>query len=390
MATLSEPIRPSVPKASRPELCAEPAALREEVRASTILITGSEGLIGRALAHACADAATIIGLDVEESPDSTGARHFVACDLTQSEAVERALAEVRELHGTRLDSVIHLAGHHDSSGEPSPLYRDLTVEGTRRLIRGLQAFDVGQFQFSSTHDVMKSSEDGEAVTEASDLDPGWEYPKSKVAAEKVLLNEHGKIPVVILRIAGVYDEECHAVPLAQQMDRIYTRRFGSHLFPGNPSHGQAYVHLDDLVELMLLTIARRGDLRDFEIFLAAEPGAESYDELQDRFGALIHGKEWPTIGIPKVVAKAGAWVEEKLAPSEEGRPFLKPWMIDFADDHYPIDITHAREDLGWEPVNRLRDTLPSMVRTLKQDPRRWYEVNGIPAPENLDQVAAAR
>jgi hypothetical protein len=39
--------------------------------------------------------------------------------------------------------------------------------------------------------------------------------------------------------------------------------------------------------------------------------------------------------IPKSPAKAGAWLQDQI-PGEE--PFIKPWMIDLADDHYALDI----------------------------------------------------
>ena len=32
-----------------------------------------------------------------------------------------------------------------------------------------------------------------------------------------MANERGSIPAVSLRIAGVYDEACHSIPLAQQI-----------------------------------------------------------------------------------------------------------------------------------------------------------------------------
>jgi hypothetical protein len=35
--------------------------------------------------------------------------------------------------------------------------------------------------------------------------------------------------------------------------------------------------------------------------------------LQDELGYLIHGeKEWPTLRLPKTVAAAGAWLQDKL------------------------------------------------------------------------------
>jgi hypothetical protein len=50
--------------------------------------------------------------------------------------------------------------------------------------------------------------------------------------------------------------------------------------------------------------------------------------------------DWETTEIPKVVAKAGAWVQDQIPGVEE--PFIKPWMIDLADDRYVLDITRTR------------------------------------------------
>jgi nucleoside-diphosphate-sugar epimerase len=85
--------------------------------------------------------------------------------------------------------------------------------------------------------------------------------------------------------------------------------------------------------------------------------------------------------LPKALAKAGAWAREKLAG---GEAFIKPWMIDLADDHYPVDIGRAQERLNWHPRRRLRDTLVEMIRRLKSDPVRWYKTNGLPVPEELE------
>ena len=77
------------------------------------------------------------------------------------------------------------------------------------------------------------------------------------------------------------------------------------------------------------------------MFLVAESDVMSYADLQEQLSELIHGEEWPTIRIPKTVAKVGAWVQEKLAGEQE-ETFIKPWMIDLAYEHYPIAIDHAR------------------------------------------------
>jgi nucleoside-diphosphate-sugar epimerase len=211
---------------------------------------------------------------------------------------------------------VHLAAYYDFSGKPSHLYQDLTVDGTRRLLRGLQAFEVDQFVFSSTMLVMKPSEEGENITEKSPTEAAWDYPQSKLETEQVIHEERGNIKTAILRISGVYDEDCHSIPLAQQITRIFEKKFESMAFPGDLDHGQPYVHLDDLTECIRLVIEARNELREEEVFLIAEPQLMSYGELQETIGNLLYRHEWPTFSVPKTVAKIGAWIKDKVVDRE--------------------------------------------------------------------------
>jgi hypothetical protein len=64
-------------------------------------------------------------------------------------------------------------------------------------------------------------------------------------------------------------------------------------------------------------------------------------------------------------------------------------MMWLADDHYDLDITRARQMLGWEPRHRLKTELPAMVRALKQDPAAWYKANNIKPPPDVAEAAEA-
>lgn len=352
-----------------------------------MLVTGSSGLIGTLVARTFAPDFTVVGLDRKPPKDGAGAG-FILCDLTRDDDTARALAELRRRHGDRIASVIHLAAYYDFSGEPSPLYRNLTVEGTRRLLRGLKAFGhVEQFVFSGTLLVMKPAVKGELITESSPLeDAPWAYPRSKIEAEEAIRAERGGIPAVALRMAGVYSEEGNSIPIGQHIARIHGKRLESRFFPGDPDHGVPYVHLDDLADCFRRVVDRRGELGGFEVFLVAEPEVMSHRALQDAIGRLVHGRPWPAIRIPKAAAKAGARARAAIGGGEEA--FIKPWMIDLADAHYPVSIRRAEERLGWAPRRRLRDTLPAMIRRLKEDPRRFYEANGIPLPAGMTPLDA--
>jgi nucleoside-diphosphate-sugar epimerase len=357
-------------------------------RKPVVLVTGSAGLIGGRLVHALREDFQVIGLDLKQPAKLPDETEWFHCDMTDRTSIERALEQVRRDFGNRVASIVHLAAYYNFSGEPSPLYQELTVEGTRSLLQALSTFEVEQFVFSSTLLVMKSAAEGERVNSLSPVDAEWDYPQSKLAAERVIAEERHNIPAVLLRMAGVYDEDGHSLPIAQQISRIYEKQLESYFFPGNKTHGQAFIHLDDLTACIRCAIDRRAQLEPLEVFVIGEEDAMSYEELQDELGILIHGKEWPTIRIPKLAAKAGAWVKGKLA-SEDDAPFIKPWMIDLADQNYPVDIEQARTKLGWTPAHSLRETLPEIVHRLHRDPPQWYELNGLPFPESLTSRTSA-
>jgi nucleoside-diphosphate-sugar epimerase len=355
-----------------------------EAKEETILVTGTSGRIGYAIAKRLAEeqqSFNVIGFDRKAPSHPLTSAECLYVDLTDEVSTRRGLQAVRDLHGNRIASVIHLAAYYDFSGAPSPLYDKVTVGGTRRLLRLLQDFKVEQFIFSSTILVQAPSRHGERIKEDSPLDipPKWAYPKSKIETENVIHAERGNIPVVILRIAGVYDDLCHSIPLALQIQRIYERDPVAYFSPGDPSTGRhPYVHNDDAVDAILLAFARRKELPPEVILLIGETKSLSYDELQRAFGQLIHGVEWNTRAIPPLVAKTGVRLLKLLALGRSAS--IAPWMIDVAQDNMELDITRARTMLGWNPQHSLLDTLPKMVSRLKADPFTWYRENELKLP----------
>lgn len=137
----------------------------------TILVTGSSGRIGFPLAKRLAESFNVVGFDRRAPSHPPPSAECLYVDLTLDEKLHHGLQAIRELHGNRLASVIHLAAHYDFSGAPSPLYEEITVRGTQRLLRMLQDFEVEQFIFSSTDLVHAPSRPGQLINEDSPLEP---------------------------------------------------------------------------------------------------------------------------------------------------------------------------------------------------------------------------
>lgn len=355
-----------------------------------VIVTGSNGRIGDAVMRRFAGRFDdVVGFDRKAPQPAPPGCVYVSADITSDDSVRGGLRTIRDHHGAHVASVIHLAAYYDFFGKPSPKYEEITVRGTGRVLRGLRelGFQVEQFVFSSTMLVHRPVEPGELLTEDRPLEPTWAYPASKVRTEQLIRDERGDIPAVLLRICGVYDDLGHSVPLAHQIQRINERDLTSRFYSGSTAHGQAFMHMDDLVDAIERVVERRATLPPEIAILLGEPEALSYDELQHTIARLIRGTSTETIAIPSALAplaKVGAWVLDRI-PGQEA--FVKPWMIDRANDHFALDITRARTLLGWEPKRSLRQTMPKMVAALKADPISWYRENELEPPSKLEKTA---
>lgn len=347
-----------------------------------ILITGASGRIGFKSAERFSSQYQIVGFDVYLAGQLPGVE-FVAVDMATDESVKDGLEHIRQNYGNKIASVIHLAAYYSFSTQHSSNYDKITVKGTERLLQGLQKFDVDQFIFSSTMLVHKPTKPGVKINEDSPVDPKWDYPLSKVKTEAVIHKERGKMSAVNLRIAGVYDDHCHSIPLSNQLQRIFENQLEAHVFAGDITHGASFVHMEDLIDALSLCVQKRKTLPPELTLLIGEDVTFSYDQLQRMMQRLIYGKEWKTWSVPKKIAKIGAWMQDHLPLMKPG--FIKPWMIDLADDHYELDISRARKILGWQPRYRVDKVIPKWIEELKMDPVMWYDENKLKAPHGLAQ-----
>lgn len=338
-----------------------------------VIVTGSCGRIGSQIVQRLCKNYVVVGFEVPRT--KCVVKGQIPIDLGSDESVMRAFQQLRQSYGNRIASVIHLAAYYSFKEKFSPLYNTITVEGTKRLLKELRSFEVDQFLFTSTELVHKPTKPGVSITEDSPIKAHWGYPISKIQTERLICEKKGKMSALILRIAGVYDDFCHSIPISNQIQRIYEKQFLARLFSGNIHHGASFVHMEDLIDALELAVNRRNQLPEELVLLIGEPKTLSYDQMQRLICKLLYHKEFKTIRIPKILAKIGAWVQCHLPSGCSS--FIRPWMIDYADDHYEMNIDRAKKFLGWVPKHRIEETLPKMIDSLRQDPEEWYRGNGL-------------
>jgi 2-alkyl-3-oxoalkanoate reductase len=129
-----------------------------------VIVTGGSGFIGKAVCRAfVGEGYAVVGFDRPDALQPQPGVTNILCDVTSEDSVAQAVSSVLRDFAQPIASVIHLAAYCDFSGEPSPLYERVTVEGTKRLLRLLGTAHPEQFVFSSTMLVHAPCEPGQRI-----------------------------------------------------------------------------------------------------------------------------------------------------------------------------------------------------------------------------------
>src|ERR1700720_4675708 len=116
--------------------------MREENTAGkkgVILVTGSCGRIGASVVKRLGNDYKMVGFELLKAFYASANEELVPCDISSDESVHQALTHIRNFYGNNIAAVIHLAAYYSFAHKESELYNKITVEGTRRLLRGLQS-----------------------------------------------------------------------------------------------------------------------------------------------------------------------------------------------------------------------------------------------------------
>src|SRR5579883_1723098 len=98
----------------------------------SVLITGSSGLIGRALCHRLGSMGyDVIGFDREGPPYPPPKTDCIYADQSSDESMQNAFHITEERHGNKLHAVIHLAAYYSFDKKESSLYDKIRSEERR-------------------------------------------------------------------------------------------------------------------------------------------------------------------------------------------------------------------------------------------------------------------
>ncbi len=248
---------------------------------------------------------------------------------------------------TGIDVVVHLAARahvtKESYSNPLAEFRSINTDGTLALARQAAEAGVKRFVFISSIGV-NGNHNTRPFTEQDPPQPAEPYAISKLEAEQGLqeLASETDMDIVIIRPPLVYGPNApgNFGSLVRWVNKSIPLPLGA-------IHNQrSLVALDNLVDFIITCIDHPAAAN--QTFLVADGEDLSTTELLRRVGQAM-GKPARLIPVPMGILKLGATVLGKKA------------MAQRLCGNLQVDISKAREVLGWTPPVNVKEGLRRAV-----------------------------
>jgi nucleoside-diphosphate-sugar epimerase len=320
---------------------------------AAVVVTGANGLLGRALVQRLLEHGERVRLFVRREPPPELREHpsvdVVLGDLGDPAAVARGLANAT--------TVFHCGA---AMFGPWAAHASGTVEGTRNVLASCQAHGVKKLVYVSSLSVLHTSAlSGRPVTESSPLEPRPEergaYSRAKCQAEGLVraAAAERQLHVVILRPGHIWTERG---PLLSPAVGMHVGRLL--LMLGDPSLLLPLVHVDDVVTALLL--ARDADVAPGSVFHLVDDDPIPREELA-RLYRDAREPDLRIVRIPLAVATTVAGLLGGLTRAL-GRPMgPSPYRLRAGVTSLRFDCTKAFRELGWRPRVSSRTVLHTLL-----------------------------
>jgi nucleoside-diphosphate-sugar epimerase len=321
----------------------------------TAFVTGGSGFIGgrlvqrlvaggwrvRALARSEGSAAKVAALGAEP----------VRGDL-DDQASMRAGAE-------DADVAFHAAAHLGEWGTPADFER-ANVQGTRNAVEASRAAGVRRFVHVGTEAALMAGRPLVQVGEDAPLRPDSKalYSATKAQAERVVRDANGdELETVVVRPRLVWGAGDTTI-LPSLVEAVEKGRFA---WIGGGRHRTSTTHVDNVIHGLLLG-AERGRPGGVYFVTDGEPVVfrEFVTELLGTQGVTPGDRNVPApLAHAMATGAEGVWRTFRLG----GSPPLTRLAYWLSAQECTIDISRARQEIGYEPVRTIAEGMEELRQT---------------------------
>jgi len=325
----------------------------------TALVTGASGFIGRRLVMELArrghETACLVRPTSRTAPLRDLPVEFVLGDLGNPDSLARAV-EGR-------DYVFHLAGVIQAVDEPA--FETANALGTRNLVNACLRAEPGvkRFVYVSSIAAAGPSPPGRALKEEDEPRPVSAYGRSKLAAERIVLEAGARMPVTIVRPPNVLG------PGSKELDQaigLLRKRLVPALGDGRPR--TSLIDVDDLVEALILAAENSRSVG--QTYFVTDGRAYAWPEITAAVAEEL-GVGRFKVKVPFAVQMLAARLAETAARLRRRPPLLTREIVRSGRDYSWIyDGSKIERDLGFRPKYGLRESVRRAVEAARPAARR--------------------
>jgi len=320
------------------------------------LVTGATGFIGTHLVRVLVEKGRDVRCLVRKNSNKSGLEklgvELAYGDLLDKQSLEEAVKEV--------DIVHHLAGEVYSFRVRD--YYKNNIDGTKNLLEACHDKKIIKFIYlSSIAAVGQNQSQNVLLNEESPCHPTTPYGKSKLAAEKLLLESFDihKVPIVIIRPPVVY---------GPGQPHVLTRLFrmihdGKFKIIGNGNNIKSFCYIDNLIQGILL--AEESDKSMGRIYFISDNETHTPNEMAQTI-AIEGGVALSKMHFPSFISSLSGYllmVLEKLF----GIYSISLYAIKIMTVDFGCDILRAKEELGYYPNINLQEGIKRTVQWCREE-----------------------
>jgi dihydroflavonol-4-reductase len=306
-----------------------------------ILITGGSGFIGSRLAqmaHHNGERLTVF------TAENNGVEHARCGELRKAgiEVIGGSLDDTAALESALrgCDFVIHLAAAQHEAERPESYFRQVNVEGTRRLLELSARAGVRRFVYGSTIGVYGNAANA-TLDEDSPITPMNAYGRTKAAAEAVVRAHEGKMSCAIVRISETYG------PGDMRLLKLFRGVLsGRYLTVGDGKNEHQLIYVDDLVRGLLAACVAPAAAGTTIVLAGSERLTTNTMVAAIAEAVGTHRRIWHAPLLPFVAA---AYMCQMCCKPLGVKPPLHPRRLDFFRKSFRFSTSRAERVLGLRP-----------------------------------------
>ena len=342
-----------------------------------IIVTGASGFLGSAICVDLSRDCKIIGMDCREPSIALQRRapevRWKNIDIADTVGVNVVFDRIAERYPC-IDFVLHMAAFYHFGQHWLPEYERINIRGLRNVLEVASRVGAKRFVFAGSIASLPPPPVGGALTEKSNPSTATAYTRSKTIGESLLAQYSARLPVVALRIGGVFSDWCELPPLYSLMKLWSQPHVLGQMIPGRGTSGFPYIHRRDLAKTVRTIIERHENLASFDILFASPPGCTTHSELFTgiRRACGTHVPLKP-IYISPALARCFLFLKNGLKVMLGRKRYERRWMMDYVDTPLVVDTTVTQQKLQWTPGPELSilNRLPVLMQRFLANRSSW-------------------